>query len=366
MNATPRKPALRIDSVAGLLAVIPNLLGFTPRDSLVVLGGAPPRGRVQVAFRYNLPDPPSISAAAGIAAHAAGVLSAQHLPTAIAVGYGPGRLVTPVADAIRQQLPGAGIDVRDVLRVEDSRYWSYACTNPSCCPPEGTPFSPATHPATAVLAEAGLAVAPSREAVAATIAPVTGPQAEVMVTATRKAERIAARIITANGPEGLDRPGLAAVHAAISTYRDGSAITSPIRHAWLALVLMRLRIRDDAWARMDPAHHRDHQRLWTDLVRRAQPGYVAAPATLLAVSAWQSGDGALANLALDRALADDPGYPMALLIRDALTAGAPPSVATPPMTPEQVADSYAAEAQVKTSDTGERTIPADPDTRTGN
>ena len=83
-------------------------------------------------------------------------------------------------------------------------------------------------------------------------------------------------------------------------------------------------------------------RLWPDLTRRAQPGYAAAPASLLALTAWQAGDGAMANLALDRALADDPGYRMALLLREALAAGAPPKMAGPGMTPEQVAASYAA------------------------
>ena len=114
-----------------------------------------------------------------------------------------------------------------------------------------------------------------------------------------------------------------------------------MRHAWLGLVLTRVRIRDDAWARMDPAHRDAHRRLWTDVVRRAQPGYVAGPASLLAFTAWQSGDGALANIALERALADTPGYSMALLLRDALNAGAPPSMATPPMTPDEVTASYA-------------------------
>ena len=76
------------------------------------------------------------------------------------------------------------------------------------------------------------------------------------------------------------------------------------------------------------------------MVRRAQPGHVAAPAALLAFVAWQSGDGALANVALDRALADDPRYSMALLLRQVITAGAPPSLARLPMTPEEVAASY--------------------------
>ena len=162
-----------------------------------------------------------------------------------------------------------------------------------------------------------------------------------MRQATAQAERAASRLIARKGPGALIRPGLTAVRAAIGLYRDGGSIRPPIGYAWLALMLRQLPIRDDAWARMDPQHQAAHQRLWTDLVRRAQPGYVAAPASLLAFTAWQGGDGALANLALDRALADRPDYSLALLLRDILDAGTPPSAAVPPMTPEQVADSYA-------------------------
>jgi hypothetical protein len=56
--------------------------------------------------------------------------------------------------------------------------------------------------------------------------------------------------------------------------------------------------------------------------------------------AWQSGEGALANVALDRALADDPAFSMATLLRQVIAAGAPPSLARLPMTPEEVAASY--------------------------
>ena len=52
-----------------------------------------------------------------------------------------------------------------------------------------------------------------------------------------------------------------------------------------------------------------------------------------------------ANVALDRALADSPQYSMAMLLREALDSGAPPSMARLPMTPEEVAAAYdAAEA----------------------
>ena len=83
----------------------------------------------------------------------------------------------------------------------------------------------------------GMPVLAGRDALAATIAPVTGPEADAMAEATRRAERAASRLIARTGPQALDRPGLAAVRSAIQVYRDGGSITPAIGHAWLALVL---------------------------------------------------------------------------------------------------------------------------------
>ena len=70
--AKPARPAalVRVGSPDTVLAVIPGLLGFHPSRSLVVVGAGPPRGRIEVAFRYDLPEPPDVGAAAKIAAHA--------------------------------------------------------------------------------------------------------------------------------------------------------------------------------------------------------------------------------------------------------------------------------------------------------
>jgi hypothetical protein len=337
MNHDPERPPVRISSPAGLIAVVPHLLGFTPQDSLVVVGVSPQRGRVQLAFRYDLPDTPDV---ADIASHAFSVLGRHRVAIAVVIGYGPGLLVTPLADAVREASSHTSVLLRDVLRVHEGRYWSYICPDPSCCPSEGVPLDTTNDPAAQAMTAAGAQALPDRQALAATLAPVTGPDAKTMTRATRRALGTAVRLAETEGMRAIDREGLSAVQAAISAYRNGKTI-SCTRHAWLSIVLTRLPVRDDAWARMDPAHRDAHIRLWTDLVRHAQPGFVAAPASLLAFTAWQCGNGALANIALDRALADTPGYSMAELIRQALSAGLPPSTAQLPMTPEDVAPSYA-------------------------
>ena len=335
-------------SPAALLAVVPHLLGFRPESSLVVIGTQPPRSRVKVTLRYDLPDPPDAGAVADIAAHAIGVLGSQGLTEMIAVGYGPEPLVTPLVDALRDAARKYGIELPDFLRVEDGRYWSYACGDEACCPAAGVPFDPGTHPAAAAMVRARTRVLADRAAVAARVAPLGGIAAESMRQATRRAERHVTALlgkVRKSARIGAVRhmiaaEGLNAVGGMIATYRAGGKFTTDYQIAWMTVALRDLRVRDDAWARMDPAYLDAHLRLWIDVIRRAQPGCVAAPAALLAFVAWQSGDGALANVALDRALADDPGYSMALLLRQVISAGAPPSMARLPMTPEEVAASY--------------------------
>jgi hypothetical protein len=349
-DAAPQTTPVRVQagSPAALLAIVPHLLGFVPQTSLVVIGTAPPRDRVKVTLRYDLPDPPDAGLAADIAAHAVGVLGSQRLPAAVAVGYGRETLVTPLADALRDAAHDAGLDLRDVLRVQDGRYWSYRCGDEACCPSAGMPFDASTHPASVALASSGLPVLADRAAMAARIAPLGHITAESMRQATRRAERHVAQLLgkvrkcsrIGAARHMIAAEGLAAVGSLIAAYRRGGAFATDYEVAWATVALRDLRVRDDAWARMDPAHVAAHLRLWTDVIRRAQPGYVAAPAALLAFVAWQSGDGALANVALDRALADDPGYSMAQLLRQVIGAGAPPSLARLPMTPEEVAASY--------------------------
>jgi hypothetical protein len=341
-------PAVRVESPTTLLTVIPHLLGFRPQASVVVIGMAPPRDRVKVTLRYDLPDPPDVVLTTEIAAHAVGVIGSQQLTAMMAVGYGAQALVDPVAGALRYAARKAGIALRDFLRVDDGRYWSYLCGDEACCPAAGASFDPDRDSATAALALTQPPVLADRAAVAARVAPLGGIAAESMRQATRRADRHVSQMLAKvrkSGRLGAARQmiaaeGLNAVGAMIATYRGGGRYATDYQIAWITVALRDLRVRDDAWARMDPEQADAHRRLWIDVTRRAQPGYVAAPAALLAFVAWQSGDGALANVALDRALADEPRYSMALLLRQVITAGAPPSLARLPMTPEEVAASY--------------------------
>jgi hypothetical protein len=356
-----QSPKVRVSSPDDVLAVVPHLLGFHPALSFVVLGAGPPLEHVELGFRYDLPNPPDPVATAQIVEHAAAVLASRGTTTVIAVGYGPGRLVTPVADLFASTIRRRGLRLRELLRAEEGRYWSYLCRNVHCCPAEGVPFDYQSHPAAAAMTAAGMAAYPDRNARASVIAPLTGAAAAAMDAAIGRACNRAAALIEGARALGRRDPlrpvtdeGRRAVREAIGVYRGGGRITDHDQLAWLMVALAGLPVRDDAWARMVPGHRDAHLALWGDIVRHATGEWSAAPASLLAFTAWQSGDGTLANIALDRALAADPGYSMALLLRDILDAGVPPSAARLPMTPEEVADSYERAARAASSPRGRR------------
>ena len=116
--------------------------------------------------------------------------------------------------------------------------------------------------------------------------------------------------------------GRAAIRDALLHYQQGGRCFDD-EAAFLTVLLLHIPIRDHAWSLTDASAH--HIALWSDLTRRARHDLVPGPASLLAFAAWRAGEGTLANLALNRALAADPGYRMAQLLYQIVQAGLPPS-----------------------------------------
>ncbi|MFG3422241.1 DUF4192 domain-containing protein [Micromonospora sp. NPDC049460] len=322
MTSTDR-PRLAVRSPADLIAAVPYLLGFHPADSVVVVAM---RGRrITFAARADLPD---LADPHDPARHLAGVIARQGAETATVLGYGPAARVTPAVDAVRAALAVAGLPVLDALRVTEGRYWSYVCTEPECCPPEGTRFDAGASEVSAAAVFAGQVALPDRAALVAQVAPVDGPGRVAMRRAAVRAERRLAALLDKTPPAELRdgravrAAGVAAVRGALRRHRRGQRLGDD-EVAWLSLLLTHVTVRDHAWERTDG---RDEDiALWTDVLRRAEPELIAAPAALLAFAAWRAGQGALAAVALERGLAEHPDHSLALLLDDLLRRGVPPS-----------------------------------------
>ena len=306
---------LVLNDPADILSLVPFVLGFHPSDSVVVLGM---RDR-QMIFqaRGDLAD------AGQLAGHYATIVGRQQVTAVIVIGYGPATSVTPAVLAIAARLAEAGIDVHDVLRVTDGRYWSYLCQSWRCCPVDGTPFDPTrSRVAVAAVVEGHVAL-PSREALEHRLAPVGGVAREGMRRATEQAHRrLKALVEAAAEPGGLRAAGAIAVRTAVDRQRtDGQLDDDEV--AWLTVLLAHVAVRDDAWVAIDsdPALH---VRLWTEVLRRVEPELSPAPATLLGFAAWQAGDGVIAAMAVERALAADRDYAPARLLGGVIAGGVPP------------------------------------------
>jgi Tfp pilus assembly protein PilF len=68
--------------------------------------------------------------------------------------------------------------------------------------------------------------------------------------------------------------------------------------------------------------------MWADLVRRAEPEFATGPAIMLTLAALQAGDGALAAIAVQRALQADPSDRLANLLAQAVAEGIDPATVT--------------------------------------
>jgi hypothetical protein len=310
---------LTLRSPADLLAAVPYLLGFHPDDSVVLVAL---RGkRVIFQGRVDIPDPDE---ADGLVRHLADIAARQHPTGVTLIGYGPLERVVGMLDALGAAITAAGVPVLDVLRVHDGRYWSMLCDEPTCCPPVGVEFDVAATAVAAAATYEGLVALPDRAALAASLAPVSGAGIEPELAGAR--ERLAG---LPGGGRRRRAAARVAVREALDRYTAGARLDDE-ELAWLAVLLTDEAARDDAWRRvLAVTPIPEHQAVWTDVVRRVPREYVAAPATLLALSAWRAGNGSLADVAAQRALDASPGYGLAELVREALRAGVPPSAFEP-------------------------------------
>ncbi len=319
---------LRLRSPADVVSAIPYLVGFHPSDSVVVLACDAARGAYAVRLDMTAPE--------ALLEHVTRLVARQRPEEVILAGYGTARRVTPMVERVRDRLADHGVRLREALRVENGRYWSYLCRDKACCPPEGTYVDVTASPIASAAIAGGLVALPNRGELERMLAPAGG---ESMREATARAERR----LAAWAEEGVERipdrmtaEGVPLVRAMIER---ASAIPDPPADddvAWLGLLLASMRVRDEAWVRMKEPDLNIHLRLWRHVLTRVTDAYAAAPACLLAFAAWRAGEGALANIALDRALSSDPGYSMARLLQELFISGLPPWSVPFDITPEEL------------------------------
>jgi Domain of unknown function (DUF4192) len=308
-SGQPRE-VLRLRDAGDLLTVVPYFLGYQPGEpSLAVIGFKDLQ--VVLTARIDLPALAGLPAVGGlpgawIAFTAALVTSGADTVTVIA--YAGRDWTTP----LRRFADSAPLPVVDVLRVHDGRWWSLDCPDPCTCP------HPACAPGGAKLIEQPAVTAP----LVAGGAVIPGTRAELAAALQPGPADLIASVTASLNTQ--PRRGRRDLHAELAQAHDarasGPAPLSPGQAAVLLHAVADVHVRDHCLSWADDAAWW----LWHDVIHTAPPGWAAPVATLIAVAAYQRGDGVLASLAAERALADVPGYGLARLIRSSLRAAVPP------------------------------------------
>ena len=347
---SPQMTTIHLSGPADMLAVLPYQLGFHPRDCLVIvsLHGA----RMGLVQRIDLPPPE----------HVADAVAAMIVPlrqdnprSVLLIGFeereGESR-------AMLEEMTGAcradGVEVAERMVVRRGRWFAPDCPL-SCCPPDGLLLpAPGEVPAVAEFVGRGICPLPDRSALAARLeasSPLLG-RAVAAEADKRLAIRQEATDAGQSALEGCRASELELWSMVLRDDDDAEPIQTLASRdlGLLAVSLTDVDLRDGliAWLCPDtmPRELIDPRLLaalsqalpgplWLDrdigdvqqvmalerIQRRlcevcsALPDVWAVSAlTVLASFAWWRGDGALAHIALDRALRADPHHRLALLL----------------------------------------------------
>jgi hypothetical protein len=325
---------VRLTDQGEIAAGLPQLLGFRPRESVVLVSlTGPSGGRVGLTVRGDIPPPEHGAALAAVLArsvatdHPRGVLLAIVSEAADDRAAQGGAAELPHRSLVHHMvlaLTRTGVPVRDAMLVRAGRWWSYDCPHPCCEPGAGTALPAGVSTLELASVAAGQVVEADREELVQRISGPGGAARAAMVAAcSRVGDQHAARLLEVGWEMVAEESWRLVTEAAgrcrprRSTGRDRLGDGEVARIVWGLRDRM---VRDRALELALGLDAAAAEVLWTECTRRAPAPLDAAPATLLAVSAWLRGDGAMANIALARALASEPDYRLAELLSKALTA----------------------------------------------
>jgi hypothetical protein len=321
-----RKPdVVKINSPSDVVCALPRMFGFVPTESVVTVCTHGPRGRFGLVLRFDLglaAEPEAFAEAIDVRARfekAEGVFVVIFTDALPVDGVLPhGEFVDRVTERLDEL-------VLDVLLVAGQRWWSYRCNDLRCCDPDGTVVDLQSPGATAVAAAYALAeqgVLPDRQAVVRSLAydgqdtaamdELIGSALDRHVLESQPIRQLAVRAL-------IDRLIVEAADPRANVSDDDAAELAALCHDVI--------VRDEVLIRARKRRRRKVLlRVLRHVVRRIPSPFDAPICATLAWVAYASGDGAVANVALDRVLATDPDYSLALLIIDALQRHVRPSV----------------------------------------
>ncbi len=301
-----------------LITAVPFLIGFHPTNSIVIISIKD--GTLGLTMRCDLPSAITGEEVDLLAHHCI----RDGADTALLIAYmpehrndGDNLLISIGAGLIRN-----GISIGESIVISGGRYKSIICRDLTCCPESGNTMPVIENSQIAVehvIAGIPMPYADISELIG-TIAPDDQSREVDWI------ERVAAFEFFDSDPDlaALRRDGVEAMELLLDEFRIGRGATDQQLVARVLGRLTHVHVRDYALGAFTEDTYDLTFAMWRELLRVAPTGFIAPVASLVAAMSYEGGDGALAQRAIDRALEDDPDYPLALLLRRVFNAGWPP------------------------------------------
>ena len=316
------RPLLTLREPADVIAAVPHLLGFRPGRSVVVLGLAGARQRLVLTVRVDLlpaehdGDVVEELVTALRRAGAGAALMVVHTDGPAAHDRAPG---ASLARTFRRAAEARGIELLEALAAGAGRFRSLLCAD-GCCPPGGLPLpADGSGPAGWLAAQGvfdGRVVLPGRHALAERVSRQADGDAEEV--ARLLAGCPAAPLPARSGPVRVRTDPVAGLVTAALGRSTAPPVLSTAEVALIVHGLTDVLSRDLTMTLVVDLPHGPLLDLLCEVARRTPDERAAPVCSVIAWTAHAAGQGALANVALERALASDPAYSLALVVAQGL------------------------------------------------
>ena len=290
-----------------LLSAIPFVVGFKPDDSIILISVK--ADSVSMAMRIDFPPSLDDEQIALLISH----LKRDRADAVLAVFYLPAisHEASLVIDSLSSAIESDGMQLRESLVVTNNRWRSLLCSDQSCCPEEGSPL-PDIYQSRIAVEQVALGKPLPFENLDELVSSLSPLPEDVELC-----EQIALipTIDYEDDPRPLQREGAEAVIDFMADFQAEGLCRDKKLIALVLVRLLDLQVRDFALGSVTEETMTHYFNAWRWLMRIAPSGYVAPVATLFAAVAYERGDGALAQRAIDRVESDDPEYAMLILFR---------------------------------------------------
>ncbi len=312
-------PVTKIKNPADVVTIVPYLLGFDPEESIVVVALEGSRQRFGPCARLDLLDDHDGDAVRHQVDYVRGLIAHHRFDPVIVVAFSTR---ADVADAVVEGILGAlgtdGVEVVEAVRADGARWWSYLCDDQVCCPSEGTVYDAESSRVAAEAVVAGMARAPSRDALREQFEPQ--PLQRVAFEESLHA------LLT--GPADLPPWTEESFREAVSAAVSASEPITMDALVPLMVAVQSIPMRDQAWLLMTRDDAVDHFAFWLRALQATPDDLLAPVGSLAAFAAWLSGRGVLASHGAERVLDVHPEYPMAKLVLEVCDSSLNPAVWT--------------------------------------